>query len=337
MKATQLEQGLFQSSVFKLTQELGDRGGEIVTRMNNDETYLKRIASYMIAGAPEFTSKRGPEPILTLDLVRGIMGTDRVIGPDVVQRVLGVTIDTQELDNANIIPYTGETLARYCKTHLLVYGFPMSVDKFVPRTPLGFRWRGLPQDNVGVMLSSIPVKGWFLISREVQDIDLLDGERLATVAELMFSLGLYKTIHKRHYLFSKIHEREYGLCTETAAGGEAYFGLGMSFLGVRYGEGSHDYWVVKEPQFKPQHTIRVVPPDKVIGNKIIIDIAKDRLADIRMMVTDFNNCPSRHIQHQIDWIKEQVREKKMTLDEAGTTAEELEQISESAFNAKEGN
>ena len=345
MKATQLEHGFFQAAIFKLTQELGEQGGEIITRVNNDDTFRKRVAKYMVIGAPSLNPQDRPADVLTYDVAKAIMGENYIIGPDVVQRVLGITIDTKDLEKADIIPYRITTLARHSRSHLLVYGYPISIRDVYKKTQRrSLRWK-LPEGNGEVVVASSPAKGWFLLSRHVEDLELSPGERLATVAELMYSLSLYQTQRTHNYLFSSVNNRDYGLCTETADGGEAYFGLGRAFLGALYGDGDHDYTVIKDPDIKPPHTIRVVLPDNAIAepvkrvpsDKATVNAARETLETIRILVTDPKNCPSRRIQHNIDWIREKVKAGELTLDEAGTTNEELEDISTSAFNAREGN
>jgi hypothetical protein len=52
MKATELQYGKFQTAVFRLAQELGDNGGEAISRLDTDEIYRKQVAKFMLAGAP---------------------------------------------------------------------------------------------------------------------------------------------------------------------------------------------------------------------------------------------------------------------------------------------
>jgi hypothetical protein len=52
MKATELPYGKFQTAVFKLAQEMDAQGAEAVSRLDTDEGYRKRVAHYMLAGAP---------------------------------------------------------------------------------------------------------------------------------------------------------------------------------------------------------------------------------------------------------------------------------------------
>lgn len=52
MLATQLEYGKFQTSIFKLAQELGNGGADIISRLDTDQEFRKRVAKHMQMGAP---------------------------------------------------------------------------------------------------------------------------------------------------------------------------------------------------------------------------------------------------------------------------------------------
>lgn len=249
MKATQLEHGKFQSSIFKLGKELGESGAEILTRIDEDDAFRHKVANYMLLGAPD------PKPAsngLTLEIAKAIMGEDKVIGPDQLRR-LGVDIDCELLRLADRVPYLPGTLVRHKETHLLVFGTPVTIEDIAKGSEMGMRWR-LPSGNAEVMLSSSPTRGWFLIRRSA-DYGVGDHERLATVVEAYYTLSLHKMTNKRQWFL----KGEYGVCQETSAGGEVCFGLGSAFVG-NYKDGSYDYWAVKDAK-ATELKITVVLPD----------------------------------------------------------------------------
>lgn len=258
MKATQVEQGLYNTSTFKLFNELGERGGEIITRINSDEPFRKRIAAYMLNGAPEMVINPPPSQHLTVETAIAIMGKDRVHGPEVVEQVFNSTVQADVWEKAKLIPYTSATLGRYAQTHILVYGCAISIKDIAKNRSFGIRWR-LPQDNHETFKTSLPTQGWYLISRGPEGPEIGTNERLASVADIYYALALHKRVNNRHYFY----DRKVARCLETNAGGEVYFGLGTSFV-PRYTNGSYDYWVIKELDQPRNETIRVVLPDNPI-------------------------------------------------------------------------
>lgn len=217
----------------------------------------------MIAGAPEQQPAGQTGNHLSYRIAKAIMGEDRIIGPDRVERDLGVVIDTKDRETADKVPYLPETLARYCKTHILVFGYPIVMKDIVDKSQqFSLRWQlsNLP-DEEPAMLTTSPSIGWFLIPREVQGPVDEKIERLATAVEIFYAMSLYKKICKRHFFFGD--KGGYGICNETPEGGEVYFGLGSAFT-FRYDKGSYDYWVMKVAPQKTDRTIKVVLPDNPI-------------------------------------------------------------------------
>ena len=85
------------------------------------------------------------------------------------------------------------------------------------------------------------------------------------------------------------------------------------------------------------------PPDAEgsrdgVSKKNNIDMARGKLERARHQVyVDFNNCHSRQIERDIEWIRESLKKGEFTLDEVGTSNEELKEIDERAFSLREGN
>ncbi len=256
MKATDLPQGKFQSAVFNLSQALGDDGAGAFTRIDSDPLFRSRVAEYMIAGAPELV------PIfqgLDYDGAIAIMGRNKVIGPKEIERFLGITLDPELVKTAGHIPYTPSTLALYAKSHLLVFGCPVSVSEVSRKSRIGIRWSTKhPEGDTPTFLTSAPRLGWFLISKKPDQIRPED-ESMVTVAEAYYMYSLHKETNKTHCFLQDVPV----ICRETIAGGEAYFGLGSSFGSRKYGDGSHDYGVLKNPERKPKVDLylSVVQPD----------------------------------------------------------------------------
>jgi len=263
MKATQLEQGKFQSATFKLSRELGENGAEALIRIDEDDAFRNKVADYILRGAPDqiFTTNG-----LTRNVAEAIMGKDKVIGPDRIKRELGLTLNEGALLSASQtihpdhIPYRPETLVRCADSHLLVYGCPTNINHIVRKSEFGIRWKGLNvHDQEPAMLTDLPMNGWFLIGKKVKEC-VSESERLATVVELFLALSLHKMTNRTHHFF----KTSYGRCLETSDGGEVYFGLGQNFLG-KYKEGSYDYCVLKEAPKPTENVICVVLPDDPIN------------------------------------------------------------------------
>lgn len=71
---------------------------------------------------------------------------------------------------------------------------------------------------------------------------------------------------------------------------------------------------------------------------VVIDMARGMLERARQQVyVDFDNCHFRQIERDIEWIREKVEKGQLTLDEIGTTNEELKKLNEKAFDFREGN
>lgn len=253
MKATQLEHGKFQASIFKLGQELGDSGADVLTRIDEDPAYRSKVASYMLRGAPDGG--------VTLRIAKAIMGEEKTIGPDQIQKFFGIVIDPKVLELAERVPYLPETLARHSETHLLVFGYQVTIRDIAGKSQMGFHWR-LPKIIEGeepAMVTSLPTRGWFLINRFASET-LATNERLATVVEAYYALSLHKETNKRRYFFGNGH----AICQETPEGGEVYFALGQVFVGA-YKPGAYDYWAVKEVSKDTESKVTVVLPDDSIN------------------------------------------------------------------------
>lgn len=256
MKATDLTQGKFQSAVFNLSQALGDEGAGVFTRIDSDPLFRHRVAEYMIAGAPEMVpTLQG----LDYDGAIAIMGRDKVIGPKEIERFLGIESDAELVKTAGHIPYTPSTLALYAKSHLLVFGYPVSVQDVARKSRVNIRWSSKHiEGDTPAFLSSSPRSGWFLISKKPDQIRPED-ECLVTVAEAYYMYSLHKETNKTHCFLQDVPV----ICRETTAGGEIYFGLGSSFGSQKYGNGSHDYGVLKNPECRPKIDLylKIVLPD----------------------------------------------------------------------------
>lgn len=244
MKATQLEQGKFQSSVFKLCQELGESGADVLVRIDGDEKFRARIAEYMLAGAPS-------RSVTTFRMAKAIMGDESTIGPEQVKSFFGFEFEQKAFDKAEYVPYKLETLARCRDTHLLVFGIPMTVRDISNRSQIGMSWSLPDVGGEPAIVTSFPTSGWFLINRNSSKI-LGEGERLATFVEAYYALSLHKETNKRHYFF-----RSYAICQETPAGGEVYFGL----ISQRF---SYNYHAAKEVTQPIDDKVVVVMPDNPI-------------------------------------------------------------------------
>lgn len=259
MKATQLEYGKLQSSIFKLGKELGEAGAEVLTRIDEDEAFRTKVAGYMLRGAPEEVVPTGGLPY---NIAKAIMGENKVFGIDEIKKISGIVcVDEASLAGADRVPYLPETLAEYKDTHLLVYGTPTVIKDIAQWSETGFSWR-MPQDEVEdpSFLTDLPARGWFLMNRSPQSALGL-GERLATVVEAYFALSLHKAVNKRQFFF----KHEYAVCNQTAQGGEIYFGLGCCFV-QQYGPRSYNYWAVKDSSVKRvDDVVSVVLPDNPIN------------------------------------------------------------------------
>ncbi|MFA7252758.1 MAG: hypothetical protein WC027_02780 [Candidatus Paceibacterota bacterium] len=257
MKATQLEYGKFQASIFKLGRELGDSGAEVLTRIDEDDKFRSKVASYMLRGATEL-----PVGGVTARVAKAIMGEDKTIGPDQIQKFFDIVIDPKVLELADRVPYRPETLARCSTTHLLVFGCPVTIRDIADKSQMGIQWR-LPkimgENEEPSMVTSLPTQGWFLINRFASET-LAANERLATVVEAYYALSLHKETNKRQYFFKDGPS----VCQETAEGGEVYFALGQIFVGA-YKPGAYRYWAVKEVSKNTQAKIIVVLPDDPIN------------------------------------------------------------------------
>lgn len=256
MKVTELPYGKLQAAIFKLGVELGEGGGGIMERLDMDEQFRKRVAAYMLAGALDDS---GETTRTTQAMAQAIMG-DRMIGPKQVQQVLGLAIAPEDLERAAVVPYSIEKLKEFSKTHLLVYGYPTTLETIAKKAgQFGLSRRLSHVDQSSVLTSSsIPI-GWYLISREASDCgEVLPSERLATVIEAFYALSLHKMTNKRHFFL----RNQCGLCNMTSAGVEVRFGLGSSLGFGQYGTGSHDYHVLPTDK-STSHKITVVLPDQV--------------------------------------------------------------------------
>lgn len=255
-KATDLPQGKFQSAVFNLSQALGDEGAGVFTRIDSDPLFRHRVAEYMIAGAPEMVPTfQG----LDFEGAVAIMGRDKVIGPKEIERFLGITIDPELLKTAGHIPYKPSTLALYAKSHLLVFGCPVSISGVAQKSRFDIRWgiENLDGDTPA-FLTSAPRSGWFLISKKPDIVKPDSDDELVTVAEAYYMYSLHKETNRTHCFLQDFPV----ICQETTAGGEVYFGLGSCFW-KKYREGSYDYTVLKNPKCKPKVDLylKVVQPD----------------------------------------------------------------------------
>jgi hypothetical protein len=256
-KVTDLPQGKFQSAVFQLSQALGDEGAGVFIRIDSDPLFRHRVAEYMIAGAPEMVpALQG----LDYDGAVAIMGKDKIIGPKEVEKLFGITIDPELMKTAGHIPYKSSTLALYAKSHLLVFGCPVSVSNLaISGSRFAIRWEiGDIDGDEPVFLTSAPRLGWFLISKKPDIVKPVDDEDWVTVAEAYYMYSLHKETNRTHCFL----QDNPVICKETVAGGEVYFGLGSCFW-AKYGEGSYDYTILKNPQRKPKVNLylRVVQPD----------------------------------------------------------------------------
>lgn len=256
-KATDLPQGKFQSAVFNLSQALGDDGAGVFTRIDKDPLFRSRVSEYMIAGAPEIPTFKG----LDYHSAIAIMGDDKVIGPEDVEKFLGIKIDPEIHKTAEHIPYDPSTLALYAKSHLLVFGHPVSIEQIAPRSWFAIQWASNHIDgDRPAFLASSPRSGWFLISRKPDDINPEDFDHdIVTVAEAYYMYSLHKETNRTHCFLTDVP----AICKETTAGGEVYFGCKSCFTGQRYGEGSGDYMVLKNPERKPKKDVylQIVPPN----------------------------------------------------------------------------
>lgn len=265
MKANEVPQGKFQAAMFRLSQLLGNSGGELIARLDDDPGYCHRVADYMLRGAPEVSPINGT---LTERIARAIMGENMVIGLEKVRRRFGVDLSDELLKRADTVPYLPETLAKYSKTHLLMFGVPVTIKQVFEtgkaRHQIGISFTGSGfQESGGEMLmkSSSPQSGWFLIAREPEEntevgLDMC-GKRIATIIEAYYAMCLHKTDNPNRYF---IRDNPC-ICHETDKGGTVEFGLGRSFTKTSYGDGSHDYRVHKNLMSTTKWILSVVLPD----------------------------------------------------------------------------
>lgn len=242
MKATKLEHGKFQASIFKLGQALGEAGAEIITRIDEDEVYRKKVADYMIRGAITQPSSGG----LTYRIAKAIMGPDKVIGPDQVIKCFGLSPNEKDVqrihDMADRVPYLPETLAACSKTHLLVWGIPVFLDEIAIKVKsFGLGWQLTSEEARQAITVSTPTRGWYLIHKGTDQI-LGSNERLATAMDVYYAFSIHKLTNRTHIFF----KNQFGLCKLAPEGEEACFGYIEAFTGKRYqdyDQESNRYWI----------------------------------------------------------------------------------------------
>ncbi len=259
MKTTELPQGKFQAAIFKLGKSLGEAGGEILTRIDEDDAFRTKVADYMLHGAIAQASSQG----LTLRIAKAIMGDDKVIGPDQVLRAFGIAPDDKDkqriYEMADHVPYLPETLAACSKTHLLVWGVPADIDEITLKTKsFGLAWWLSSDEARAAIKVSTPTKGWYLISRGVSD-RLGSTGRLATVLDVFYALSIHKLTNKRQIFLRD----KYGVCNLTPEGEEVCFGHSEAFTRRYTGDQEeYRYWVKED--MTTDMKITVVIPDNPI-------------------------------------------------------------------------
>mgnify|MGYP001567035619 CR=1 FL=1 len=113
-----LSAGKVNSATAKLIDELGDKGAEVITKIDEDPTFRRRIANLAKSG--------GYLPTTDQERAKRIMGTNYV-GPDAAMEHLGVQYTERELATLAVVPFSEAVLKDCAKTHVLVAGAPLSI------------------------------------------------------------------------------------------------------------------------------------------------------------------------------------------------------------------
>lgn len=113
-----LSAGKVNSATAKLIDELGDKGAEVITKIDEDATFRRRIANLAKSG--------GYLPTTDQERAKRIMGAN-YIGPEAAMQHLGVQYTDQELAMLSVVPFSEAVLKECAKTHILVAGASLSI------------------------------------------------------------------------------------------------------------------------------------------------------------------------------------------------------------------
>jgi len=110
--------GIVTTAFSKFADELGDDGSRVVTQLNRDPHFRRRIAKFALAG--------GYAPSADQRLARAIFGKS-FLGPDEVATHFGVKWTAKDRKTLKTIPFNEAALEECRDTHLLVAGYPMNL------------------------------------------------------------------------------------------------------------------------------------------------------------------------------------------------------------------
>ncbi len=120
-----LSAGKLNSATAKLLDELGDKGADVITKIDDDPAFRRRIANLAKSG--------GYLPTTSQERAQRIMGK-HYVGPDAATQHLGVQYTDQELAMLSVVPFSETVLKDCAKTHVLVAGAPLSILEVRERT-----------------------------------------------------------------------------------------------------------------------------------------------------------------------------------------------------------
>lgn len=140
MQMTDVPHGKLSSALFNLSRALGDRGDQIVDRLNRDSEFVRRLADFAVAG--------GFSPMTTIQTARLIMGKNMFDENDCLKAVfplLGNFPDNRIGQGVNkvYVPFSEETLRLRADTHVLVLVLPITIGAMLGHFKDG-RVHGIP-------------------------------------------------------------------------------------------------------------------------------------------------------------------------------------------------
>ena len=220
--------GKLAAATTKLWNQLGNQGARVIVQLDDDESFVKRVAKFAIGGAYQSTTSQ--------KLVRQIMGKN-FFGVEEAVKHFGVKPTETQLQVLAEVPFTKEDLQQTKDTHILVAVFPLSIPDIRKRVERSlFYGHEDAWYNNEQFAKDKGKAGWYLIRKDIvpnsfsetwqeQQALLAKNEEVPTARVMVYTIiGHY--LAKGERLFKDVYVR----CSDISSGGHrvdvGYFGVG---------------------------------------------------------------------------------------------------------------